>query len=346
MLTPYCFTLSSGRKISGQQLLRESNYSVTLCLHGWLDNSASFLNLIDNLPKEFGTVIAIDLPGHGQSDHIDKSSYYLVSSFAVDVAEIVSSLEADHTVNIVGHSLGAGIGLVLCSLLTTRISKFIMIDGLGPFALNQSPDESAQLLRQNLEKRLKGGSEIRRYDTVEAAAERRARQNIGGLMELRDAVVLAERGTMFDATTKTFTWSTDSRLLWPSLIRYTEASILAQCSDVTANVLIILTSNGLYKQLLNLGVSRSFRLKAHAFSVFVGLWLYVGSFFASIFSPSLGAYMVMGCNLGRRVRRLKKKKIVVLQKGGHHVHLSKEGAERVASVIGNWEHESGHKKTD
>ncbi|NVK25415.1 MAG: hypothetical protein HWE10_10850, partial [Gammaproteobacteria bacterium] len=38
-----------------------------LALHGWLDNAASFIPLIQNIPTVNWT--AIDLPGHGASFH-------------------------------------------------------------------------------------------------------------------------------------------------------------------------------------------------------------------------------------------------------------------------------------
>ncbi len=37
---------------------------ITLCLHGWLDNAASFLPLMPYLPDR--RIIAIDWPGHGK----------------------------------------------------------------------------------------------------------------------------------------------------------------------------------------------------------------------------------------------------------------------------------------
>ena len=40
-----------------------------LCIHGWLDNANSFLPLMPLLPEV--DLLAIDLPGHGYSDHIE-----------------------------------------------------------------------------------------------------------------------------------------------------------------------------------------------------------------------------------------------------------------------------------
>ena len=50
---------------------------ILLCLHGWLDNSASFQPLNQYL-SDFH-VIAIDLPGHGLSDHKSPDAYYHLS---------------------------------------------------------------------------------------------------------------------------------------------------------------------------------------------------------------------------------------------------------------------------
>ena len=57
---------------------QEYNYSKKdlpiIFLHGWLDNSASFNSLIPKLNKH--RCIAVDLPGHGYSEHIASHAYY------------------------------------------------------------------------------------------------------------------------------------------------------------------------------------------------------------------------------------------------------------------------------
>ena len=48
--------------------------NIVLCLHGWLDNAASFVPLLPHLANKH--VIAIDLLGHGFSSHRSQDAHY------------------------------------------------------------------------------------------------------------------------------------------------------------------------------------------------------------------------------------------------------------------------------
>ena len=56
-----------------------------LCLHGWLDNAASFLPLAPHLAG-FDWV-ALDLPGHGASSHRAPGYDYAFADWLHDVLE-------------------------------------------------------------------------------------------------------------------------------------------------------------------------------------------------------------------------------------------------------------------
>ncbi|MEY2924545.1 MAG: hypothetical protein RLZZ337_1093 [Bacteroidota bacterium] len=73
---------------------------VILCLHGWQSQTFRWKKFIETLDKELYTIIAVDAPGHGNSEgrllHIPKYSRlveYLIQSFKVDY--------------ILAHSMGA-----------------------------------------------------------------------------------------------------------------------------------------------------------------------------------------------------------------------------------------------
>jgi pimeloyl-ACP methyl ester carboxylesterase len=76
---------------------------------------------------------------------------------------------------------------------------------------------------------------LRVYPDATAAAN--ARQRVNGLSE-RAARTLTERG--LKKTDGGYTWSSDPRLMLPSLQRYTEAQILAVLSGIRARTLLIL----------------------------------------------------------------------------------------------------------
>ena len=55
-----------------------------LMVHGWLDNCYSFVPLLTQLPLD-KRYIAIDLPGHGHSDHIPNNYYTILSKCSYDL---------------------------------------------------------------------------------------------------------------------------------------------------------------------------------------------------------------------------------------------------------------------
>ncbi|MBC8071680.1 MAG: alpha/beta fold hydrolase, partial [Deltaproteobacteria bacterium] len=61
-----------------------------LCLHGWLDNAASFDRLLPHLPGL--RLVALDLPGHGHSQHKPAGSSYAFVDAVADVVEVLDAL--------------------------------------------------------------------------------------------------------------------------------------------------------------------------------------------------------------------------------------------------------------
>ncbi len=100
-------------------------------IHG---NSASgkiFLKQFEDLGKKY-RLIAIDLPGHGNSDAAKDPSTYSFLGYAKVVAEVLNKLNLKDPI-VVGWSLGGHIALEL-SLLMPNL-KGILITGTPPIAL-------------------------------------------------------------------------------------------------------------------------------------------------------------------------------------------------------------------
>lgn len=77
------------------------------------------------------TVIAVDLPGHGESDA--PQGDYSPGAHAVAVRDLVTSL-TDEPVDIVGHSLGGGITMMFARIFPELARSVVLISsgGLGP----------------------------------------------------------------------------------------------------------------------------------------------------------------------------------------------------------------------
>lgn len=205
-LEAYEFKLRDGRQISGltcgsQVPSASDQASITLLLHGWLDNAASFTKLIPLLPASLGRIIAIDLVGHGLSDHLPKGCHYVFAQFILDIVEILMTINDNTHINLIGHSLGAGVCSMLGSILaglSRPLKRIILLDGLAP--LSHTPIESfGNLIKYYVKMKDANGSNeaggtIKLFASMREAAERRSQQNIGGTMGVDEAMLLGELG--------------------------------------------------------------------------------------------------------------------------------------------------------
>lgn len=101
-----------------------------LCLPGILETKASFTFVHDYfLPIEECNVISIDFSGRGHSDSIDSQDEYKMSLYLNDVSQFISeniltTLDAQKKITVLGTSMGG----VLAMYLTQRMSE--QIDGI------------------------------------------------------------------------------------------------------------------------------------------------------------------------------------------------------------------------
>jgi pimeloyl-ACP methyl ester carboxylesterase len=98
-----------------------------ICVHGITANAFCFQALADELSSTH-RVFAYDLRGRGDSDKPE--SGYSLSIHANDLAEIIDALELKRPI-VMGHSLGAMIGLYFAAHYPEKVSKLILIDGGG-----------------------------------------------------------------------------------------------------------------------------------------------------------------------------------------------------------------------
>ena len=104
-----------------------------MCLHGWLDNSASFSRLIPALLPLLppgSCIAALDFAGHGRSGH-SPSGLYSTAENALHVVEALDLLGWGRVV-LVGHSMGGGVATVLAGSLPERVRGVLLLDSAGP----------------------------------------------------------------------------------------------------------------------------------------------------------------------------------------------------------------------
>ncbi len=129
MDTPqYLFTEVGGLRVRYAD--RGFGDSVVLLLHGFGGDLGNWMFNLDSLAEKH-RVLALDLPGHGESvkTNVDPS----LSGMATFVSKFLDVLSVS-TVNVVGHSMGGAIAMQLASDSpeTVRSLGLICSAGLGP----------------------------------------------------------------------------------------------------------------------------------------------------------------------------------------------------------------------
>ncbi|MFY0665903.1 MAG: alpha/beta hydrolase [Natronospirillum sp.] len=100
-------------------------------LHGWQDNAASFTSLGEALERTQSQcqLVALDLPGHGHSDHFPSSQFYNLWDY---VPVLVARLElASQPVWLLGHSLGGMLSTLIAALRPDLVKGIITLDIVG-----------------------------------------------------------------------------------------------------------------------------------------------------------------------------------------------------------------------
>ncbi len=90
-----------------------------LCLHGWLDNAASFLPLAPFL-QDFD-LVSLDLPGHGGSAHRPPGCDYVFVDWIHDVLDALDALGWERA-RLLGHSRGGAIARLVAAAASCATS--------------------------------------------------------------------------------------------------------------------------------------------------------------------------------------------------------------------------------
>ncbi|WP_447555804.1 alpha/beta fold hydrolase [Vreelandella sp. EE22] len=222
-----------------------------LALHGWLDNAASFTRLAPLLVRALNIrIVAIDFRGHGHSGHgpagADHAPWghalwdYALWDYAHDVLDALDTLGIERA-TLLAHSMGAAVSCVLAAALPERVEKLLLIDGLG--ALNTEAQESVAQLRKGLLACRRPPSRPPRYADIESAVAARV---AGGVTPVNRLTIypVVERNTQATADGH-IAMRTDSRLLKPSLVRFTPQQVLALLAGIQAPVLLVEGDKGI-----------------------------------------------------------------------------------------------------
>ncbi len=120
-----CGYVKSGSANIYYEIYGEQNNEVVVLLHGNGESSANFKKLIPLLKNKY-KVIAVDSRGHGKSEF--GRGELSLGAMVIDLENILSEL-GYNSVNIVGFSDGANIGMLFAVKNPDIVKKLVLIGG-------------------------------------------------------------------------------------------------------------------------------------------------------------------------------------------------------------------------
>ncbi|HMA88589.1 MAG TPA: alpha/beta hydrolase [Burkholderiales bacterium] len=136
-------------------------------LHGWMDVSASFQFLVDELAADWD-VYAPDWRGYGLTGW-GSSDCYWFPDYIADLDALLERIQPEHPVNLVGHSLGGNVAALYAGIRPARVARLVNLEGFGMAATRpeQAPGRYARWLEE-----LRDPPGLRPYASFAALAER------------------------------------------------------------------------------------------------------------------------------------------------------------------------------
>lgn len=199
----------------------------TLCLHGILDNCASFDPLGQHLSDV--DVIAIDLPGHGWSDPVPSTTCHYID-YAACVLELAHTQGWDGF-RLIGHSLGGAVSSLVAGIHPDKVDQLVLIDAIGP--LSADPEQVVAGTARYLETYLRGDRHPVYRSRTHAV---KTRVQLADIL-LETAETLVERDLV--EVTEGYSWRHDIRLNRGMTPTLGEDQVLAFLRNITAPALLV-----------------------------------------------------------------------------------------------------------
>ncbi|MCZ2720432.1 alpha/beta hydrolase [Marinomonas sp. 15G1-11] len=217
-------------------------------LHGWLDNAASFSELAPAMSNLSTT--ALDLSGHGYSDHRPDGSFYHLWDYALDVIEYLNTKK--QSVWLIGHSMGGSVAMLVAALAPEKVRGLVVLDNIGPITEEVATRVTTmQRAIQRMSKFKKGNGT--RYKTKEDMILAR----MDGFTKLGyfASSKLVDRGAI--RKNDQWVWRHDGKLSFPSPYRMDEESVCSFIDKIICPSLLLIANDGIYKEQESLVSSRA-----------------------------------------------------------------------------------------
>ena len=207
----------------------DNNAPKLFMVHGWMDISASFQFVVDELKRDWH-VIAPDMRGFGYSDWAQDG--YWFPDYLADLEALLDHYSPDEPVRLVGHSLGGNITSVYSGVRPARVAQLVSLEGYG--IVENRPEMAPERLERWLDSR-KEPEKLRPYPDKEAVIERLRKNN--PRLSYERAFFLADYWTEVNDKGERIVMADPKHKSLPVLSRLDE--ILACWSRIEARVLFV-----------------------------------------------------------------------------------------------------------
>ena len=228
----------SGQTIHWQTWGDKRNKPV-LALHGWLDNSESFIKLAPQLDGMF--IVAIDMAGHGYSDHRPWPGSYNIWDDLIDILALADHFGWDKF-SLLGHSRGAIIAALFAASQPERVEKLILLDGIipGPAKVEDTAKQLGRYLTQHSLRAEKASPSYQQFDDAMNARCKAAN------MTALTAKPILDRG-LVQGNDRLWRWRSDPRLTMDSAVKFSIEQIDAYVKAISCPALLLLANEGIAK---------------------------------------------------------------------------------------------------
>ena len=211
-------------------LTEGSGPRTALLIHGSGMSARSWVNQLNGRPPAL-RMIAVDLPGHGESDPIPAAS---VEDYAAIVGDVLVALECGPVV-VVGHSLGGSIAIALAArrpalvrglVLIASCVRLPLIDSVGERLVAYLPGPLRRLLFFSMARRVLFAPDAAAAAIATAMRDLRAcrPETLAADVRVARAMDLTEPAAALDVPTLVLTGERD-RLTTPALAERLSALI-------------------------------------------------------------------------------------------------------------------------
>jgi pimeloyl-ACP methyl ester carboxylesterase len=145
-------------------------------LHGWMDVSASWQFVVDEMARE-RFIVAPDWRGFGLTQAGTVDSYWM-PDYLADLEWLLDHFAGDAPVDLVGHSMGGNVAMQYAGVRPARVRRLVNLEGFGMPEMRpeEAPRRYGEWIDQ--QKRLhRGELDLQTYDGPEGAARRLMKTN-------------------------------------------------------------------------------------------------------------------------------------------------------------------------